>query len=87
MRAGLDTGEVERRGDRLAGTGVHIASRVLSLARPGEVLVSRTVRDLVAGSGLHFANRGTHALNGIPDECQVLAPSEAAPVTGDDDGA
>jgi class 3 adenylate cyclase len=73
MRAGLHTGEIERRGDRLAGIGVHIASRLLSLAEPGEVLVSRTVRDLVAGSELTFVDRGTHALKGIPDEWQVLA--------------
>lgn len=81
MRAGLHTGEVERRGDRVAGTGVHIASRIISLAGPGEVLVSRTVRDLVAGSGLHFTDRGTHALKGIPDDWQVLAATEAAPVS------
>ena len=80
MRAGLHTGEVERRGDRVAGAGVHIASRIVSLARPGEVLVSRTVRDLVAGSGLHFIDRGSHALKGIPDNWQVLAATDAAPV-------
>jgi class 3 adenylate cyclase/pimeloyl-ACP methyl ester carboxylesterase len=81
MRAGLHTGEVERRGDRVAGTGVHIASRILSLAEPGEVLVSRTVRDLVAGSGLQFIDRGTHALKGIPDEWRVLAATEAGPMS------
>ena len=81
MRAGLHTGEVERRGERVAGTGVHIASRIISLAGPGEVLVSRTVRDLVAGSGLHFIDRGTHALKGIPDNWQVLAATEDAPVS------
>ena len=77
IRAGLHTGEVERRGDRVAGAGVHIASRIISLAGPGEVLVSRTVRDLVAGSGLHFIDRGTHTLKGIPDNWQVFAASEA----------
>jgi class 3 adenylate cyclase/pimeloyl-ACP methyl ester carboxylesterase len=76
MRAGLYTGEVERRGDRVAGIGVHIASRILSLAAPGEVLVSRTVKDLVAGSGLRFIDRGTHALKGVPDEWQILAATE-----------
>jgi class 3 adenylate cyclase/pimeloyl-ACP methyl ester carboxylesterase len=81
MRAGLHTGEVERRRDRVAGTGVHIASRILSLAEPGEVLVSRTVRDLVAGSGLQFIDRGTHALKGIPDEWRVLAATEAGPMS------
>jgi class 3 adenylate cyclase/pimeloyl-ACP methyl ester carboxylesterase len=82
MRAGVHTGEVERRGDRVAGTGVHIASRIISLAGPGEVLVSRTVRDLVAGSGLQFIDRGTHTLKGIPDEWQVLAAREPAAVSG-----
>jgi class 3 adenylate cyclase len=62
------TGEIDRRGDRLARIGVHTGSRILSLAKPGEVLVSRTVRDLVAGSGLTFVDRGMHALKGIPDE-------------------
>jgi class 3 adenylate cyclase/pimeloyl-ACP methyl ester carboxylesterase len=81
MRAGLHTGEVERRGDRVAGTGVHIASRIVSLAGPGEVLVSRTVRDLVAGSGLQFIDRGTHALKGIPDEWRVLAATEVGPMS------
>ncbi len=81
MRAGLHTGEVERRGDRVAGIGVHIASRIISLARPSEVLVTRTVRDLVAGSALQFIDHGTHALKGIPDEWQVLAAIEAAAVT------
>lgn len=76
MRAGVHIGEIERRDNRLAGIGVHIASRILSLAGPGEVLVSRTVRDLVAGSGLTFGDRGTHALKGVPDEWQILAASE-----------
>jgi class 3 adenylate cyclase len=80
MRAGLHTGEVERRGDRLAGVGVHIAARILSLADSGEVLVSRTVRDLVSGSGLRFTDRGIHVLKGVPDEWQVLAATEAVPV-------
>jgi class 3 adenylate cyclase len=76
MRAGVHTGEIERRDNRLAGIGVHITSRILSLAGPGEVLVSRTVRDLVAGSGLTFGDRGTHALKGVPDEWQILAANE-----------
>jgi class 3 adenylate cyclase len=76
IRAGLHTGEVERRGPRVAGIGVHIASRILSLAGPGEVLVSRTVRDLVAGSGLQFGDRGTHVLKGVPDEWQILTALE-----------
>jgi class 3 adenylate cyclase/pimeloyl-ACP methyl ester carboxylesterase len=76
IRAGLHTGEVERRGPRVAGIGVHITSRIVSLAGPGEVLVSRTVRDLVAGSGLQFSDRGTHALKGVPDEWQILTALE-----------
>jgi class 3 adenylate cyclase len=60
----------------VAGIGVHIASRILSLAGPGEVLVSRTVRDLVAGSGLQFGDRGTHVLKGVPDEWQILTALE-----------
>jgi hypothetical protein len=74
-------------GTRRQWIGVHIASRILSLAEPGEVLVSRTVRDLVAGSGLNFVDHGTHALKGIPDEKQVLAATEVppgAPVTAYD---
>jgi class 3 adenylate cyclase len=52
---------------------VHIGARVVSLARPGEVLVTRTVRDLVAGSGIEFADRGVHQLKGVPGEWGVLA--------------
>ncbi|UCE50831.1 MAG: alpha/beta hydrolase [Desulfobacterales bacterium] len=73
VRAGLHTGEVEVRGDRLAGIAVHIASRVSSLARPNEVLVSSTVKDLVAGSGICFADRGSHILKGVPDEWRLFA--------------
>jgi class 3 adenylate cyclase len=60
----------------MAGIGVHIAARVLALAGAGEVLVSRTVRDLVTGSGLRFAERGTHALKGVPDEWEILEAVE-----------
>ncbi|MCB2223969.1 MAG: adenylate/guanylate cyclase domain-containing protein [Actinobacteria bacterium] len=73
VRAGVHTGEVERIGDDIAGIAVHIGARISSLAGPGEVLVSGTVRDLVAGSGLEFTDRGTHALRGIPDEWRVFA--------------
>jgi pimeloyl-ACP methyl ester carboxylesterase len=65
VRAGLHTAEIERRGDDVAGLGVHIASRVAEKADPGEVWVSRTVTDLVAGTGLRFAERGTHELKGL----------------------
>ncbi len=73
MRAGLHTGEVELRGDDVTGIGVHIAARIEELAQPGEVLVSSTVKDLVAGSGITFADRGTHVLRGVPDEWRLLA--------------
>ena len=72
VRAGLHAGEIEQRGEQIAGIGVHIAARVLALAEPNRVLVSRTVRDLVVGSGLTFVDRGTHTLKGVPDEWQVL---------------
>jgi class 3 adenylate cyclase len=73
VRAGIHTGECEVMGDDIGGIAVHIAARVSSLAGPGEVLVSRTVRDLVAGSGIEFDDRGTHTLKGVPDEWQLLA--------------
>lgn len=60
-------------GDDVAGLAVHIGARVAALARPSEVLVSRTVKDLVAGSGIEFADRGVQALNGVPDEWQLYA--------------
>jgi class 3 adenylate cyclase len=73
LRAGVHTGEVELRGDDIAGVGVNIASRIEGLARPGEVLVSRTVTDLVAGSGLCFDDRGEHDLKGVPGRWQLFA--------------
>ncbi len=73
VRAGVHTGEVERLGDDIAGIAVHIGARIAGIAGPGEVLVSGTVRDLVAGSGLEFTDRGTHHLRGIPDEWRVFA--------------
>ena len=73
VRAGIDTGEIERRGDRIGGIGVHIAARVMSLAQTGEVLASRTVRDLAVGSKLEFEDRGTHTLKGVSDSWQILA--------------
>jgi class 3 adenylate cyclase/pimeloyl-ACP methyl ester carboxylesterase len=76
IRAGLHTGEVERRSEGIAGIGVHIAARVLALAGGGEVLVSRTVRDLVTGSGLTFVDRGTHTLKGVPDQWEILQAIE-----------
>lgn len=73
IRAAVHTGELELRGDDVSGIAVHIAARVLGEAGPGEVLVTRTVKDLVAGSGLTFLDRGAHALKGLPDEWQLLA--------------
>jgi class 3 adenylate cyclase len=73
VRAGVHTGEVELRGDDIAGLGVNIASRIETLAQPGEVLVSRTVTDLVAGSGLDFDDRGEHDLKGVPGRWQLFA--------------
>lgn len=72
VRSGLHTGECEIVGDDLAGIAVHIGARVAGLARPGEVLVSQTVRDLVAGSGLTFEARGTHVLKGVPSEWHLF---------------
>jgi class 3 adenylate cyclase len=73
LRSGLHTGECERGGDRVAGIAVHIGARVAAEAAPGEVLVSRTVRDLVAGSGLAFDSRGSRALRGVPGEWELFA--------------
>jgi class 3 adenylate cyclase len=73
IRAGLHTGEVEVMGSDIAGIAVNIGARVGAAARPGEVLVSRTVTDLVAGSGIGFADRGVHDLKGVPGEWQLYA--------------
>ncbi len=73
IRAGVHVGECELVGDRIGGIAVHTASRVMSLGNPGEILVSRTVRELVAGSGLLFEDRGSHVLKGIPEPLQLFA--------------
>jgi pimeloyl-ACP methyl ester carboxylesterase len=73
IRAGLHTGECEVMGSKLGGVAVHIGARVAALAGAGEVLVSSTVRDLVAGSGLRFTDRGAHALKGVPGEWHLFA--------------
>jgi class 3 adenylate cyclase len=73
IRAGVHTGEVELRGGDVGGIGVHIGARIAALARPGEILVSRTVKDLVTGSGIMLEGRGSHTLKGVPDEWQVYA--------------
>jgi class 3 adenylate cyclase len=77
IRAGLHTGECEVIGEKVGGIAVHIGSRIASKAGPGEVLVSSTVKDLVAGSGLRFEDRGTHPLKGVPDEWHLFAVADA----------
>jgi class 3 adenylate cyclase len=66
VRCGIHTGEIERRGHDIAGIAVHIAARVAALAEPSTVWVSRTVTDLVTGSGIRFSDRGDHDLKGVP---------------------
>ncbi len=73
VTAGVHTGEIERMGNDIAGIAVHIGARIAGLAGPNEVLVSRTVKDLVAGSGIVFEDRGEHLLKGVPDKWQVYA--------------
>ena len=73
VRAGLHTGECEIMGDKLGGIAVHIGARIAALARPGEVLVSSTVKDLVAGSSLSFHDRGTELLKGLPGNWHLYA--------------
>jgi class 3 adenylate cyclase len=77
VRGGLHTGEIELRGDDIGGIAVHIAQRVQAFAQPDEVLVSRTVVDLVGGSGIPFADRGTHALKGVPQQWQLFAVEDS----------
>jgi len=72
LRAGLHTGECELMGDKVSGLAVHIGARVMEKSDPGEVFVSSTVKDLVAGSGLRFNDRGKHALKGIPGEWRLF---------------
>jgi class 3 adenylate cyclase len=73
IRAGLHTGEIRKRGDGVSGLGVHIAARVQAMAQPNEVLVSRTVKDLVVGAPLRFADRGSHELKGVRDSWELYA--------------
>jgi class 3 adenylate cyclase len=72
IRAGVHTGECERVGGDVAGIAVHIGARVMGEAGAGQVLVSRTVTDLVAGSGLGFASVGLRALRGVPGEWELF---------------
>jgi class 3 adenylate cyclase len=73
VRCGLHSGEVSRQNGDVAGIAVHIGARVSALAEPGEVLVTRTVRDLVAGSGIEFDDKGTHSLKGVADPWALYA--------------
>jgi pimeloyl-ACP methyl ester carboxylesterase len=73
VRAGLHTGECEVSGSKLTGVAVHVGARIAALAKSGEVLVSNTVKDLVAGSGLKFVDRGLHTLKGVPGESRLFA--------------
>ena len=77
LRAGIHTGEVERLGDGITGISVQIADRVATLARPAEILVSRTVKDLVTGSGISFTERGCHQLNGEGEPWPLFAVAGA----------
>ena len=72
-RAGVHVGEIEMQDDDIAGLAVHVAARVMDKAGDGEVLVSRTVRDLTAGSGLRFESRGAHPLKGVPEDWELYA--------------
>jgi len=73
VRTGLHAGECELAGDKVVGIAVHIGARVAAAANPDEVVVSSTVRDLVAGSGLKFSDRGMHDFKGVPDQWHLYA--------------
>jgi class 3 adenylate cyclase len=77
IRAGVHTGECERIGAKLAGIAIHIGARVAAVAQPGEVLVTSTVKDLVAGSGIEFHDRGEHQLKGVPDAWHLFGIARA----------
>jgi class 3 adenylate cyclase len=80
VRAGLHTGEVETDGMTPTGINVHIGARVKELAAGGEVLVSKTVKELVTGSGIRFTDRGAHALKGVPEESHLFAVDQGSDV-------
>jgi class 3 adenylate cyclase len=79
IRAGLHVGECEAVGDKIRGIAVHIGARVAALAASGEILLSSTVKDLVAGAGIRFEDRGRHVLKGIPGEWQLFAVTRGDP--------
>ena len=76
VRSGVHTGELELRGDDITGVAVHIAARVAALAEPSTVWVSRTVTDLVTGSGIRFSDRGNHDLKGVPGTWALYAVAD-----------
>jgi pimeloyl-ACP methyl ester carboxylesterase/class 3 adenylate cyclase len=76
LRAGLHTGECERRGDDLSGLALHIAARIASKALPGTIMMSRTVKDLIVGSGVSLKDQGTHVLKGMPGEWSLYAVTD-----------
>lgn len=84
VRAGLHTGELELMGDDIGGISVHVAARVCALAGAGQVLASRTVRDLTAGSGIGFEQFGRHRLKGVPDEWDLYEVSSTPQTAGTD---
>jgi class 3 adenylate cyclase len=77
VRVGVHTGECTLREDQVAGVALHIAARIAALAPPSQVLASRTVKDLVAGSGLAFQDFGSHHLKGFPEEWQLFTVPSA----------
>jgi class 3 adenylate cyclase len=81
IRAGVHTGECELIGADVGGMAVHIGARVAARAAPSEVLVSSTVKDLVVGSGIEFADRGSHELKGVPGEWRLLAVADHRPTS------
>jgi class 3 adenylate cyclase len=79
LRCGIHVGWVDLKAGEISGIAVHIASRIATTARPGEALVSKTVRDLVTGSGLVFEDRGIHQLRGLPDEIHLYTTRAVGP--------
>ena len=73
LRSGIHAGEVQLKSEEISGIAVHVAARIAATARPGEACVSKTVRDLVAGSGLVFEDRGIHQLRGLPEQIHLYA--------------
>jgi class 3 adenylate cyclase len=80
-RTGIHTGEVEIRDADVAGLAVHLASRIMDRAGPGEIWVSNTVKDLVVGSDFHFNDRGSHSLKGLDGEWRLFSVETGWPVS------